>query len=61
MIKRLLRRIVPEAIDIVYSPQYSDQEFTSSVVTFSKKPFEQILSIPIIAQPIPQSLPLLTH
>jgi hypothetical protein len=28
------------AIDIVYSPKYSDQEFTSSIVTFSKKPFE---------------------
>jgi hypothetical protein len=38
-----------------------DQRVNSSIVTFSKKPFESILSSSIIAQPIPQSPWLLAH
>jgi hypothetical protein len=37
------------------------QGVNSSIVTFSKKAFEQILSISIIAQPIPQFASLLAH
>jgi hypothetical protein len=36
-----------------------DQGVNSSIVTFSKKPSEQILIISIIDQPIPPSLSLL--
>jgi len=37
------------------------QGVNSSIVTFSKKAFEQILSISIITQPIPQFASLLAH
>jgi len=38
-----------------------DQGVDSSIVTFSKKPSEQILIISIIGQPILPSLSLLAH
>jgi len=38
-----------------------DQGGNSSISTFSKKPFEYILSILIIAQSIPQSPSVLAH
>ena len=43
------------------TPERRDQGGNCSIATYSKNTFKQILSISIIAQPIPQSPSLLTH